>query len=136
MIAKAIKGKGFRGALEYNLKKEQGRIIDTNMDGRRPRELAAEFGEDPQAAAESGQSLFARIDSSIPKQTRDGRAIRKNRLILYKRYESESKIIRHVPPHRHRTRTHSHGRQPHLLRRRGVQRQPRLSPPGIFDART
>jgi hypothetical protein len=45
MIAKAIKGKGFRGALEYDLKKEQGRIIDTNMDGRSPRELAAEFGE-------------------------------------------------------------------------------------------
>jgi hypothetical protein len=45
MIAKAIKGKGFRGALEYDLKKEQGRIIDTNMDGRGPRELAAEFGE-------------------------------------------------------------------------------------------
>jgi hypothetical protein len=45
MIAKAVKGKGFRGALEYDLKKEQGRIIDTNMDGRGPRELAAEFGE-------------------------------------------------------------------------------------------
>jgi hypothetical protein len=45
MIAKAIKGKGFRGALEYDLKKEQGRIIDTNMDGRGPRGLAAEFGE-------------------------------------------------------------------------------------------
>jgi hypothetical protein len=45
MIAKAIKGKGFRGALEYDLQKEHGRIIDTNMDGRSPRELAAEFGE-------------------------------------------------------------------------------------------
>ena len=45
MIAKAIKGKGFRGALEYDLKNEQGSIIDTNMDGRSPRELAAEFGE-------------------------------------------------------------------------------------------
>jgi hypothetical protein len=45
MIAKAIKGKGFRGALEYDLRKEQGHIIDTNMDGRGPRELAAEFGE-------------------------------------------------------------------------------------------
>jgi len=45
MIAKAIKGKRFCGALEYDLKKEQGRIIDTNMDGRSPRELAAEFGE-------------------------------------------------------------------------------------------
>jgi hypothetical protein len=45
MIAKAVKGKGFRGALEYDLGKEQGRVIDTNMEGRDPRELAAEFGE-------------------------------------------------------------------------------------------
>jgi hypothetical protein len=44
MIAKAIKGKGFRGALEYDLSKEQGRLIDTNMEGAGPRELAREFG--------------------------------------------------------------------------------------------
>jgi hypothetical protein len=44
MIAKAIKGKGFRGALEYDLSKEQGRVIDTNMEGVGPRELAREFG--------------------------------------------------------------------------------------------
>ena len=29
MIAKAVKGKGFRGALEYDLNKEKGRILDT-----------------------------------------------------------------------------------------------------------
>jgi hypothetical protein len=45
MIAKAVKGKGFRGALEYDLSKEQGRVIDTNMNGSGPRQLAAEFGE-------------------------------------------------------------------------------------------
>jgi hypothetical protein len=45
MIAKAVKGKGFRGALEYDLGKEQGRVIDTNMNGSDPRKLAAEFGE-------------------------------------------------------------------------------------------
>jgi hypothetical protein len=44
MIAKAFKGKGFRGALEYDLSKEQGRVIDTNMEGVGPRELAREFG--------------------------------------------------------------------------------------------
>jgi hypothetical protein len=44
MIAKAIKGRGFRGALEYDLGKEQGRILASNMAGRTPRELAAEFG--------------------------------------------------------------------------------------------
>jgi hypothetical protein len=45
MIAKAVKGKGFRGALEYDLGKERGRVIDTNMTGDDPRALAAEFGE-------------------------------------------------------------------------------------------
>jgi hypothetical protein len=45
MIAKAIKGKGFRGALEYDLSKEDRRILDTNMTGDGARELAAEFGE-------------------------------------------------------------------------------------------
>lgn len=45
MIAKAIKGKGFRGALEYDLSKEHGRLVDTNMEGVDPRELAKEFGE-------------------------------------------------------------------------------------------
>jgi hypothetical protein len=45
MIAKAIKGKGFRGALEYDLSKEEGRVIDTNVNGDGARQLAAEFGE-------------------------------------------------------------------------------------------
>jgi hypothetical protein len=45
MIAKAIKGTGFRGVLEYDLGKEQARLIDTNMVGLTPRELASEFGE-------------------------------------------------------------------------------------------
>ena len=44
MIAKAVKGKGFRGALAYDLSKDQGRILDTNMAGEGVRELASEFG--------------------------------------------------------------------------------------------
>lgn len=45
MIAKMSKGKGFRGALNYDLNKEKGAIISTNMAGKNARELAAEFGE-------------------------------------------------------------------------------------------
>ena len=45
MIAKAVKGTGFRGVLQYDLEKDQSRIIDTNMEGRNARDLAAEFGE-------------------------------------------------------------------------------------------
>ena len=44
MIAKAVKGRGFRGALAYDLGKDDGRILDTNMAGESIRELSAEFG--------------------------------------------------------------------------------------------
>ena len=43
MIAKAVKGRGFRGALAYDLGKDEGRILDTNMAGESLRELSAEF---------------------------------------------------------------------------------------------
>jgi hypothetical protein len=45
MIAKAVKGKGFRGALNYDLTHEKGYLLDTNMSADKSRELAAEFGE-------------------------------------------------------------------------------------------
>ncbi|GJD22618.1 hypothetical protein RIVM261_075740 [Rivularia sp. IAM M-261] len=44
MIAKQIKGRGFRGLLEYVENKEEAERIGGNMSGRNPRELAAEFG--------------------------------------------------------------------------------------------
>jgi len=44
MIAKAIKGKGFRGALDYDLSKAGALMLDTNMAGKTARELAQEFG--------------------------------------------------------------------------------------------
>ena len=44
MIAKAVKGTGFRGALAYDLAPEKGALLDTNLAGETPRELAAEFG--------------------------------------------------------------------------------------------
>ena len=44
MIAKLIKGKGFRGALEYDLKQGKGVLLETNMAGQTPKELAREFG--------------------------------------------------------------------------------------------
>ena len=45
MIAKAVKGKGFRGVLEYCLRQEKGYLLESNMAGSSPRELAKEFGE-------------------------------------------------------------------------------------------
>ena len=37
MIAKAIKGRGFRGVLEYNLNEDKGELLDTNMAGSNAR---------------------------------------------------------------------------------------------------
>lgn len=44
MIGKHIKGKSFRGLLNYLFGKEGARQIGGNMEGTNPRELAAEFG--------------------------------------------------------------------------------------------
>ena len=44
MIAKAVKGRGFRGAIAYDLGKDEGRLLDTNMAGETIPELSAEFG--------------------------------------------------------------------------------------------
>ena len=56
MIAKAVKGKGFRGALEYDLGK--GAILDTNMAGHTARELAKEFGEVRQLRPTLGKAVL------------------------------------------------------------------------------
>jgi len=66
MIAKAIKGKGFRGALEYDLQKEQGRVIDTNMSGTTPRELAHEFGEIRKLRPKLGKAVLHVSLSAAP----------------------------------------------------------------------
>jgi hypothetical protein len=44
MIGKHVKGKSFRGLLNYLFGKEGARQIGGNMEGTNPRELAAEFG--------------------------------------------------------------------------------------------
>ena len=44
MIPKIVRGNGFRGVLDYALKKEKGHLIGGNMLGLNPRELSAEFG--------------------------------------------------------------------------------------------
>ena len=44
MIAQLIKGKSFRGALAYDLKQGKGLLLETNMAGQTPKELAKEFG--------------------------------------------------------------------------------------------
>jgi hypothetical protein len=84
MIAKAIKLKGFRSALECDLKK-QGRIIDTNIDGRRPRELAAEFGEIRKLRPDLGKAVL-HVLLAASQGVRLIDFSRKNWPIQYKRY--------------------------------------------------
>ncbi len=43
MIAKTVKGRGFRGALEYDAKEDSVQL-DTNLAGTTPRQMAKEFG--------------------------------------------------------------------------------------------
>ena len=43
MIGKTTKGTGFKGVLAYTLAPEKGALLDTNLDGATPAELAAEF---------------------------------------------------------------------------------------------
>jgi hypothetical protein len=66
MIAKAVKGRGFRGALDYDLNKEQGRVIDTNMSGTTPRELAKEFGEVRKLRPKLGKAVLHVSLSAAP----------------------------------------------------------------------
>lgn len=66
MIAKAVKGRGFRGALDYDLNKEHGRVIDTNMSGTTPRELAKEFGEVRKLRPKLGKAVLHVSLSAAP----------------------------------------------------------------------
>ena len=68
MIAKAVKGRGFRGALDYDLNKEQGRVIDTNMSGTTPRELAKEFGEVRKLRPKLGKAVLHVSLSAAPSE--------------------------------------------------------------------
>ncbi len=66
MIAKSIKGRGFRGALAYDLDKEKGRVIDTNMSGTTVRELAKEFGEIRKLRPKLGKAVLHVSLSAAP----------------------------------------------------------------------
>ena len=106
MIAKAVKGKGFRGALQYDLDKEQGRVIDTNMAGENPRELAAEFGEirklrpnlgkavlHVSLSAALGENLTDAQWSEIGKRYLDGMGLEKNQFVITRHTDTEHQHI-------------------------------------------
>jgi hypothetical protein len=106
MIAKAIKGKGFRGALEYDLTKEQGRVIDKNMAGEKPRELAAEFGEIRKLRPNLGKAVLHVSLSAAPgeklnddqwreigKRYMDGMGLDNNQFVMTRHVDTEHEHI-------------------------------------------
>ena len=106
MIAKAVKGKGFRGALEYDLTKEGGQVLDTNMAGENPRELAAEFGEirklrpnlgkavlHVSLSAAPGEKLTDEQWREIGKRYMDGMGLEKNQFVITRHNDTEHEHI-------------------------------------------
>ena len=106
MIAKAVKGKGFRGALEYDLTKEGGQVLDTNMAGENPRELAAEFGElrklrpnlgkavlHVSLSAAPGEKLTDEQWREIGKRYMDGMGLEKNQFVITRHHDTEHEHI-------------------------------------------
>jgi hypothetical protein len=106
MIAKAVKGKGFRGALEYDLTKEQGRVIDKNMAGENPRELAAEFGEirklrpnlgkavlHVSLSAAPGEKLTDEQWREIGKRYMNGMGLEQNQFVITRHTDTEHEHI-------------------------------------------
>ena len=135
MIAKAVKGKGFRGALNYDLLKEQGRIIDTNMAGENPRELAAEFGEIRKLRPNLGKAVLHVSLSAAPgekltdEQWReignrylDGMGLEKNQFVITRHTDTEHEHI-HILANRIRfdgsvtSDSHDYRRQETIMRK-------------------
>ncbi len=69
LIAKQIKGSGFRGLLNYVEGKEDARRIGGNMVGRNARELAAEFKLSWKLSARVKKPVY-HVSMSVPKGTK------------------------------------------------------------------
>ena len=66
MIGKQIKGKSFRGVLEYLHSKQESRLIAGNMGGQTPRTLAAEFAVSRQLNPRLSKAVY-HSSLSLPK---------------------------------------------------------------------
>lgn len=65
MIAKMEKGRGFRGALEYDLQEGKSELLETNLCGQTPRAMAHEFGEVRQLRPTLGKAVL-HVALSVP----------------------------------------------------------------------
>ena len=58
MIIKVSQGKGFRGVLDYLLRREKAEIIAGNMGGTNVRDLSTEFGVSRQMRRDIEKPVF------------------------------------------------------------------------------
>lgn len=58
MIAKMAKGRGFRGALEYDLQEGKSVLLETNVAGKTVRAMAHEFGDVRQLRPTLGKAVM------------------------------------------------------------------------------
>jgi len=65
MIAKMAKGRGFRGALEYDLQEGKSELLETNLSGETVRAMAHEFGEVRQLRPTLGKAVV-HVALSVP----------------------------------------------------------------------
>lgn len=134
MIAKAVKGRGFRGALEYDLRKDHARVIDSNMTGNSPRELAAEFGEirklrpglnkavlHVSLSAAPGERLTDRQWVDIARRYLQGMGLEQNQYVLTRHLDTDHEHV-HLLANRIRfdgtvtSESHDYRRQEALMR--------------------
>ena len=135
MIAKAVKGTGFRGAVEYDLKKEGAEVLETNMAGKNPREFAAEFGEirklrpalgkavlHVSLSASPGEKLTNEQWREIGKRYMDGMGLDKNQFVITRHNDTDHEHI-HIVANRIRfdgtvtSDSHDYKRQEAIMRK-------------------
>lgn len=68
MIAKVIKGKGFRGALDYALTKDKAEFLATNMAGKTSRQFSSEFGTVRKLRPKLGRAVAHSVISIAPNE--------------------------------------------------------------------
>lgn len=144
MIAKAVKGRGFRGALAYDLGKDEGRILDTNMAGEGVSELSSEFGAvrklrpnleravlHVSLSAAPGEKLTDHQWQLIARRYLDGMALNDNQYIVTRHTDTEHEHVhilanRITPAGKVVSDSQDYSRQEALMR--GIEREFGLRP--------
>ncbi len=108
MIAKQVKGRGFRGALNYLLKKPEAELIGGNMLGETPRELAAEFSESRKLRPNLEKAVYHASLSLAPDEKFSDEKMARGRCPVHEGNGVRRIAVRGYPAQRHRTRSRAY----------------------------